>query len=117
MASEQFGLGPGLQLTTPETISYGLVQNPSPSTPYVLPTKKDWDILFEPMVDEYFHPPSVTSRAPPNVVALILVDITGTPSSTSVDQDIPSASTSLTPKDLHEPVLHQDVEGQEPINA
>ncbi|GJT83734.1 retrovirus-related pol polyprotein from transposon TNT 1-94 [Tanacetum coccineum] len=54
-------------------------------------------------------PPSVVSRAPPTAVP-ILVDTIGTPSSTSVDQDAPSASTSLTPEDSHEPVLHQDVE-------
>ncbi|GKF04912.1 retrovirus-related pol polyprotein from transposon TNT 1-94, partial [Tanacetum coccineum] len=47
----------------------------------------------------------------------IPVDTTGTPSSTSVDQDAPSASTSLTLEDLQEPVLHQDVKGQEPPNA
>ncbi|GJW66995.1 hypothetical protein Tco_0121419 [Tanacetum coccineum] len=38
MASEQFGSGPKLQLMTPGTISSGLAQNPSPSTPYVQPT-------------------------------------------------------------------------------
>ncbi|GKE04188.1 hypothetical protein Tco_1396206, partial [Tanacetum coccineum] len=35
--------------------------HPSP-TPYVPPTKKDWDTLFQPMFDEYFNPlPSVAS--------------------------------------------------------
>ncbi|GJY04475.1 retrovirus-related pol polyprotein from transposon TNT 1-94 [Tanacetum coccineum] len=46
MASEQFRSGPELQLMTPGSISSRLVQNPSSSTPYVPPTKKDWDILF-----------------------------------------------------------------------
>ncbi|GJX24426.1 retrovirus-related pol polyprotein from transposon TNT 1-94 [Tanacetum coccineum] len=103
---------------TPRTISLGLIQNPSPLTPYVPPTKKDWDIIFQLMFDEYFQPLSVISRAPPAAaVALIPIDTTGTPSSTSVDQDAPSASTSLTPEDLQEPVLHQYVEGHEPPNA
>ncbi|GJY56925.1 retrovirus-related pol polyprotein from transposon TNT 1-94 [Tanacetum coccineum] len=93
---------------TPRTISSGLAQNPSPSTPYASPTKKDRDILFQLMLDEYFQPPSVVSRAPPVVVSLIPVDTTSTPSSTSVDQDAPSASTLLTPKDSYKPVLHQD---------
>ncbi|GJR95550.1 hypothetical protein Tco_0267724 [Tanacetum coccineum] len=59
MASEQFSSGPGTQLLPHETISLGLVQNiPSP-TPYVPPTKNDWDTLFQPMFDEYLnHPPS-----------------------------------------------------------
>ncbi|GJS63261.1 putative ribonuclease H-like domain-containing protein [Tanacetum coccineum] len=49
MASEQFSSGPGTQLLPHETISLGLVQNiPSP-TPYVPPTKNDWDTLFQPM--------------------------------------------------------------------
>ncbi|GKB93471.1 retrovirus-related pol polyprotein from transposon TNT 1-94, partial [Tanacetum coccineum] len=98
-------------------ISSGLVQNPSPSTPYVPPTKKDWDILFQPMFDEYFQPPCLISRAPRTVVAQIPVDTTDTPSSTLVYQDAPSASTSLTPEDSQEPILHQDVKEQEPSNA
>ncbi|GJT00181.1 retrovirus-related pol polyprotein from transposon TNT 1-94 [Tanacetum coccineum] len=77
MTFEQFGSGPELQLMTPRTISSGLVQNPSSSTPYASPTKKDWDILFQPMFDEYFQPsPSVVSRVLP-VVALIPADTTG----------------------------------------
>ncbi|GKF19765.1 hypothetical protein Tco_0068403, partial [Tanacetum coccineum] len=55
MASEQFGSKLELQLMTPGTISLGFAQNLSPSTPYVPPTKKDWDILFQPMFDEYFQ--------------------------------------------------------------
>ncbi|GJQ88875.1 retrovirus-related pol polyprotein from transposon TNT 1-94 [Tanacetum coccineum] len=46
MASEQFSLGPELKILTPGTISSGLVPNPPSPTPYVPPTKKDWDILF-----------------------------------------------------------------------
>nr|GFA99691.1 retrovirus-related Pol polyprotein from transposon TNT 1-94 [Tanacetum cinerariifolium] len=41
MASEQFSSGPEPKLITPGTISSGLVQNMSSSTPYVPPTKKD----------------------------------------------------------------------------
>ncbi|GJU12230.1 retrovirus-related pol polyprotein from transposon TNT 1-94 [Tanacetum coccineum] len=54
MAFEKFGSGLELQLMTPETISLGLAQNPSPSAPYVPPKKKYWDILFQPMFHEYF---------------------------------------------------------------
>ncbi|GKD48356.1 putative ribonuclease H-like domain-containing protein [Tanacetum coccineum] len=90
MASEQFGSGLKLQLMTPRTNNSGLVQNPSLSTPYVPQTKKEWDILFQPMFDEYFQPPSVVSRAPPVIVdAPIPIDTTGTPSSTFIDQDAP----------------------------
>ncbi|GKA43904.1 hypothetical protein Tco_0736628 [Tanacetum coccineum] len=67
-----------------------LVLNPPSPTPYVPPTKKDYDILFQPMSDEYFsHPPSVVSLVP-IVVAPIPADLTGSPSLTLVDQDTPS---------------------------
>ncbi|GJS74782.1 hypothetical protein Tco_0707623 [Tanacetum coccineum] len=42
---------------TTGTISSGLVENPPSSTPYVPPTKNDWDILFQLMFDKYFNPP------------------------------------------------------------
>nr|GEU45304.1 hypothetical protein [Tanacetum cinerariifolium] len=62
MASEQFSLRLGPYLLTPGTISSGLMQNPPSPTPYVPPAKKDWDILFQSMFDEYFNPPpGVTS--------------------------------------------------------
>ncbi|GJX11190.1 copia protein [Tanacetum coccineum] len=69
------------------------------------------------MFDECFQPPSVVSHAPAVVVAPIPVDTTGTPSSTLVDQDASSSSTSLTTKDTHTSFLHQDVKGQETPNA
>ncbi|GJU30601.1 retrovirus-related pol polyprotein from transposon TNT 1-94 [Tanacetum coccineum] len=52
MASEQSSSGPALHEMTPATISSGLVPNPPPSTPYVPPSRTDWDILFQPMFDE-----------------------------------------------------------------
>ncbi|GKA00693.1 retrovirus-related pol polyprotein from transposon TNT 1-94 [Tanacetum coccineum] len=56
----------------------------------------DWDILFQPMFDEYFRPsPSVASHVPP-AVAPIPTNTTDTATSTSIDQDAPSASTSPT---------------------
>ncbi|GJX43017.1 retrovirus-related pol polyprotein from transposon TNT 1-94 [Tanacetum coccineum] len=36
----------------------GLTPYPIPQPPYVPPTKNDWDILFQPMFDEFFNPPS-----------------------------------------------------------
>nr|GEU53435.1 copia protein [Tanacetum cinerariifolium] len=96
MASEQFSSGPELQLMNPGIISSGLVQNPPSSTPYVPPTKNDWDILFQPMFDEYFNPsPSVVSPFP-EAAAPRPDDPTCSPSSTSIDQDAPSTSTSST---------------------
>ncbi|GJZ71301.1 proteasome subunit alpha type-5 [Tanacetum coccineum] len=34
----------------------GLVHTPLSTTLYVPPTKNDWDLLFQPMFDEYFNP-------------------------------------------------------------
>ncbi|GJR45249.1 retrovirus-related pol polyprotein from transposon TNT 1-94 [Tanacetum coccineum] len=62
-------IGPGPQLMTPRTISLGLVPNPPSPTPYVPPTKKDYDILFQPMFDEYFSSlPSVASLVPAVII-------------------------------------------------
>ncbi|GJZ21776.1 hypothetical protein Tco_0558815 [Tanacetum coccineum] len=43
---------------TPVSISSGLVPNPSPSTPFVPPSRSDWDLLFQPIskhIDIRFH--------------------------------------------------------------
>ncbi|GJT77777.1 retrovirus-related pol polyprotein from transposon TNT 1-94 [Tanacetum coccineum] len=65
MASEHSSLGPALHEMTPATISSGLVPNPPPSTPFVPPSRTDWDILFQPLFDELLTPlPSVDHPAP-----------------------------------------------------
>ncbi|GJY93552.1 retrovirus-related pol polyprotein from transposon TNT 1-94 [Tanacetum coccineum] len=98
MASERSSFEPALHEMTPAIISSGLMQNPPPLTPFVPPSRSDWDILFKPMFDELFNPPpSVDLLAPEviapiaEVVALEPADSTGSPSSTTVDQDAPSA--------------------------
>nr|GEX70448.1 retrovirus-related Pol polyprotein from transposon TNT 1-94 [Tanacetum cinerariifolium] len=110
MASEQYGLCFKPQLLTPRTISSGLIQNPPSPIPYVPPTKKDWDILFQPMFDEFFNsPPSVSSLAPA-VVTPKPGNSTGSPSSTIIDQDLPSPSISQTPQETQSLVDPSGVE-------
>ncbi|GJU22872.1 retrovirus-related pol polyprotein from transposon TNT 1-94 [Tanacetum coccineum] len=46
MASEHSSSEPALHEMTLATISSGLVPNPPPSTPFVPPTRTDWDLLF-----------------------------------------------------------------------
>ncbi|GKG04814.1 hypothetical protein Tco_0315201, partial [Tanacetum coccineum] len=46
MASEHSSSGPALHEMAPATISSGLVPNPPPSTPFVQPSRTDWDLLF-----------------------------------------------------------------------
>ncbi|GKC72008.1 retrovirus-related pol polyprotein from transposon TNT 1-94, partial [Tanacetum coccineum] len=110
MASEQFSSRPEPQLMTPGTLSSGFMPNPPSPTPYVPPTKKDWDTLFQPMFNEYFNPqPSVASSVPA-VVTLDPADSTGLPTSTSVDQDAPSLSTSQTHQETLSTVILSGVE-------
>ncbi|GJV41952.1 retrotransposon protein, putative, unclassified [Tanacetum coccineum] len=85
------------------------MQNPPSPTPYVPAIKKKCDILFQLMFDEYFNPPP--SVASP-VVAPEPTDPIGTPSSTSIDQDAPSPSTSQTPQESQSPVIPSGVEEQ-----
>ncbi|GKG39235.1 hypothetical protein Tco_0463380, partial [Tanacetum coccineum] len=97
MASEHSSSGPALHEMTPATISSGLVPNPSPSTLFVPPTIIDWDLLFQPPFNELLNPQSSVDCPAPEVIALIaevvapeLAALTGSPCSTTVDQDAPS---------------------------
>ncbi|GJT74764.1 hypothetical protein Tco_1041489 [Tanacetum coccineum] len=62
------------------------------------------------MFDEYFNPPPSVASPVPAVVALEPIDSTSTPSSTSVDQDAPSLSTSQTPQEIQSPKIPSSVE-------
>ncbi|GJW44521.1 retrovirus-related pol polyprotein from transposon TNT 1-94 [Tanacetum coccineum] len=50
MASEHSNSRPALHEMTLATISSGLVPHPSTSTPFIPPSRTDWDILFQPRV-------------------------------------------------------------------
>ncbi|GJR05157.1 retrovirus-related pol polyprotein from transposon TNT 1-94 [Tanacetum coccineum] len=117
MASEHSSSGPALHDMTPVTISSGLVPNPPPSTPFVPPSRSDWDLLFQPMFDESLNPPPyVDLQAPevtapiPEVVAPAHAVLTGSPSSTTVDQDAPSPSNSHTTQETQTPIISHNVE-------
>jgi hypothetical protein len=65
LAPGQSSSGPVPNLLSPGPISSGLVQNPTPATPFVPPTSDDWKRLFDPMFDEYFEPHNwAASEAP-----------------------------------------------------
>nr|GFA80269.1 hypothetical protein [Tanacetum cinerariifolium] len=124
MASEQSSSGPALHEMTPATISSGLMPKSTSSTPFVPPSRNDWDLLFQPLFDELLTPtPSVDPHllklllqsltvdpSAPKVIAPIdevvapeLVKSTNSPSSTTVDQDAPSPIS--TRVQLHEQAL------------
>nr|GEW14226.1 integrase, catalytic region, zinc finger, CCHC-type, peptidase aspartic, catalytic [Tanacetum cinerariifolium] len=78
------------------TIS-AIVPKPTSSTPFVPPSRNDWDLLFQTLFDELLTPPPSVNLPATKVIALIdevvapeLVESTSLPSSTTVDQDEPS---------------------------
>nr|GEW08624.1 hypothetical protein [Tanacetum cinerariifolium] len=87
------------------------------STPYVPPSRNDWDFLFQLMFDELLNPPPGVVHQAPEVIAPIndvipqvQDDLTGSPSSTTVDQDAPSASKSHTTAETQSSAIPQDIE-------
>ncbi|GJY60258.1 uncharacterized mitochondrial protein-like protein, partial [Tanacetum coccineum] len=91
-------------------------QTPPPSTPFIPPSRTDWDFLFQPLFDELLNPSSSVDHPAPKVIAPIaevvsseLAASTGSPSSTTVDQDAPSPSNSQTTSETQSPVISKDV--------
>ncbi|GKD25243.1 integrase, catalytic region, zinc finger, CCHC-type containing protein [Tanacetum coccineum] len=78
--------------------------------------KKLLDLLFQPLFDELLNPPPSVDRPAPEVIALIAEVVapepaasTGSPSSTTVDQDTPSPSNSQTTPETQSPIISNDV--------
>nr|GEX17390.1 retrovirus-related Pol polyprotein from transposon TNT 1-94 [Tanacetum cinerariifolium] len=109
--------GPALHEITPATISSGLVPNPTSLTPFVPPSRTDWDMLFQPLFDELLTPPPSVDHPAPKVIALIAEVVApkpaasaGLPSSTTVDQDAPSPSNSQMTPNTQSPIILNDIE-------
>nr|GEV62229.1 integrase, catalytic region, zinc finger, CCHC-type, peptidase aspartic, catalytic [Tanacetum cinerariifolium] len=101
--------GPAPTFFTPGQISSGLVPNLVPASPYVPPTNKDLEILFQPMFDKYMEPPRVNIPVSPAPVVPVHVNSAGTPSSTAIDQDAPSPSHSSSSLALQSLCLHHGI--------
>nr|GEU82085.1 retrovirus-related Pol polyprotein from transposon TNT 1-94 [Tanacetum cinerariifolium] len=84
--------GPEPSFLMPGQISSGLVPNSVSAAPYVPPTNKELEILFQSMFDEYLKPPRVERPVSPATTFQVLVISSGTHSSTAIDQDAPSPS-------------------------
>ncbi|GJZ95625.1 retrovirus-related pol polyprotein from transposon TNT 1-94 [Tanacetum coccineum] len=78
--SKQHGSGTDLQGLTSGQISSGLVLNQAVLTSAKSPIKNDWDLLFQPMFDEYFKSISVVST-PISAATLLPPDTAGESSS------------------------------------
>nr|GEV99084.1 hypothetical protein [Tanacetum cinerariifolium] len=108
-------LGPAPIFLTPGQISLGLVHNSVPTIPYVPLTNKDLENLFQPMFDEYLEPPRVERPVFPAPAISVPVNKSGTPSSTTIDQDAPSPSQSPSSWALQSPSLQQSVVAESTI--
>ncbi|GJR06152.1 retrovirus-related pol polyprotein from transposon TNT 1-94 [Tanacetum coccineum] len=87
----------------------GLVPNPTSAIPYVPPTYKELEILFQPMFDEYFEPPTVDRLVPHVPAAQVPVNPSGPSVSISVDQDAPLGNHSPSSSDHQSSSVHHDV--------
>ncbi|GKC80373.1 retrovirus-related pol polyprotein from transposon TNT 1-94, partial [Tanacetum coccineum] len=108
-APSRKGTGPAPTFLTPGQISSGLVPNSVPAAPYVPPLNKELEILFQPMFDEYMEPPRVERPVSPAPAVLVPVNSADTPSSTTIDQYIPSLSHSPSSSALQSLSLHKGV--------
>ncbi|GKB11114.1 retrovirus-related pol polyprotein from transposon TNT 1-94 [Tanacetum coccineum] len=84
--------GPNPNLLTPGPISSRLVPNSTPAIPYVPPTNKDLELLFQPMFDEYFKTPTGDHQMPHVPAVPPPVIPTGPSVSISFNNDEPSGS-------------------------
>nr|GEU87201.1 hypothetical protein [Tanacetum cinerariifolium] len=91
---------------TPITPSSRLVPNPPPSTLFVPPSRHEWDLMFQPVFDEFFSPPASVASLVRIKKAPALVESTSLPSSTTVDQDAPSPKSSSS--DVIPTIVHSD---------
>ncbi|GKC26771.1 retrovirus-related pol polyprotein from transposon TNT 1-94 [Tanacetum coccineum] len=112
MAPVQSSPGLDPNLLTPGPISSGLVPNPAPAIPYVPPTNKELEMLFQPMFDEYFNPPGIRQDPIPNVAQDPVIP-TGPSVSISIDLDAPSGSHISSPLDHHSSSVHHGVAGEQ----
>ncbi|GKD59817.1 retrovirus-related pol polyprotein from transposon TNT 1-94 [Tanacetum coccineum] len=110
MAFEQSSLEPALHGMTPATPSSGLVPNPPPSALFVPCSRHEWDLVFQPVFDEFFSPPASIVSPFPVEEALAPVESTSSPSSITFNQDAPS------PKSSSSDVIPTSVHSDAPIS-
>ncbi|GJR97072.1 hypothetical protein Tco_0269246 [Tanacetum coccineum] len=75
----------------PGQISSGLVPNPVPAVPYVPPTNKELEILFQSMLDEYLEPHRVERPVSPALAVPVPVNLAGVAAGSTIIEDNPFA--------------------------
>ncbi|GKB02555.1 hypothetical protein Tco_0830644 [Tanacetum coccineum] len=101
--------GPEPIMMTPGQLNSGLAPSPIPATTYIPTTDKDTEILFQPMFDEYFDQSTDSEPVPTATVVNAPIVSTNTSVSTTIAQDAPSTSHSLSSSQVHPPVFPQGV--------
>ncbi|GJZ71329.1 hypothetical protein Tco_0635180 [Tanacetum coccineum] len=71
------------------------------ATTYIPPTDKDLEILFQPMLDEYFEKSTNSEPVPTATIVNAPIVSTNTYVSTTIAQDAPSTSHSLSSSQVH----------------
>ncbi|GJX04718.1 retrovirus-related pol polyprotein from transposon TNT 1-94 [Tanacetum coccineum] len=98
MAPVRMSSGPEPFIMTPGQLKSGLA-----------PTDKELEMLFQPMFDEYLEQSQVNEPVPSATAVNAQVVPPGTPLSTTIYQDAPSTSASLSTSNMHHPVRHQGI--------
>ncbi|GJU06236.1 retrovirus-related pol polyprotein from transposon TNT 1-94 [Tanacetum coccineum] len=75
----------------------------------------EWDLVFQPVFDEFFSPPASVASLVPVKEAPAPVESTGSPSSTTVDQDASSPKT-ISKESLSSDVIPTTVYSDTPIS-
>ncbi|GJW87083.1 hypothetical protein Tco_0162423 [Tanacetum coccineum] len=109
MAPVRISSGPEPIMMTPGQLISGLAPSPVPATTYIPPTDKDLEILFQPMFNEYFDQSTDGEPVPTATVVNAPIVSTNTSVSTTIAQDAPSTSHSLSSSQVHPPVFPQGV--------
>ncbi|GKC24347.1 retrovirus-related pol polyprotein from transposon TNT 1-94 [Tanacetum coccineum] len=108
-APNRKGSGPNPNLLMPGPINSGLVPNSAPAIPYVPPTNKDLELLFQLMFDEYFETPMGDHQMPQVPAVPPSVIPTGPSVSISFDNDEPSGSLSSSSSAYQSSLVHHGV--------
>ncbi|GKF10978.1 hypothetical protein Tco_0048904 [Tanacetum coccineum] len=89
------------------TSSTGLGSNPISQQPCLPPKRDNCDLLFQPMFDEYFNPPTIAVSPVLEAAAPRAEVLADSPVSTSIDQDAPSTSIPSSQEHVHSPIISQ----------
>nr|GFB27495.1 integrase, catalytic region, zinc finger, CCHC-type, peptidase aspartic, catalytic [Tanacetum cinerariifolium] len=107
MASEQFSSGLELHVMTPATPITGLVSNHVSQQPCIPSNRDDWDRLFQPMLDVYFNPPTISIPLVQDADAPRAELLSNSLVSISISQDAPTTSIPLSQEQEHSLIISQ----------